>query len=209
MFVADPEIKGWGGGDGKGLAFMLERERVPFLLTLLLAVLGWSVTYMVDQLGSSPVIRYTKKTDPSQNTITYNIKNISRSTLFKKVRFYVVLKGEGKSLGDPLIRIYPPLYLGEERVQPEWKPGNYAEFQIAAFQPGCEMDMIVKTEKPADSTIHVTCDEAVLLIENSLRTLLLEHEMKILGGLIALWVLGIAAYLIRINSKTPSRKKHG
>jgi len=58
-------------------------EKVPYLLTVLFALVGWAVVHIVDRIEKTPTIEYCVETThgSSKNHYEYTITNISHDVL--------------------------------------------------------------------------------------------------------------------------------
>jgi hypothetical protein len=176
---------------------ILTQEKIPYFLTILFAILGWNLTHLVNRLEASPVIEYSYKYNINSHDILYTVRNISINTNFKDISFYIILddKKPGRCDGEPSFYIYPPLHLGSPGLKPKCVDGLYSCFHMNDFQPKSKVQLLLKTNAESSSTLRITCDDPVYLIESSVQTFLLNNEQSLLLALIIVWCVCIVAFI--------------
>lgn len=189
---------------------ILKTEKFPYLLTILFALIGWGLTHSVDRLINSPIIEYKLKKEFSENggkTVSYEITNISRDRLFENLEFKLLCKRgyKGKFL-KAKSKPFPPMDLPEEVEFGD----EYVKITIPEFHPDWKFILTVKMSEDFYPTLHfssknsATGNKPIRLLQSGFETCIIKHELQIIVGLIALWLLTIVIYLALIGKKNNS-----
>lgn len=189
---------------------ILKTEKFPYLLTILFALIGWSLTHSVDRLINSPIIEYKLKKECSGNgrkLVSYEITNISRDRLFENIEFKLLCKRgcKGKFLQAKL-KLPPPMDISEEVEMDD----DYVKFSIPELHPDWKLLLTVEMSEDFNPTLHFSSKKSandnkpIRLLRSSFETYLIKHELKIIIGLIVFWSLLIILYLVLIGGKNNS-----
>jgi hypothetical protein len=186
------------------LLAILAGEKAPYLITVLVAGIGWAVTHSVDRVLASPTLMYETRINHSGNINQYTItlNNITRDERFDDLTFTVLIR-DGKCAGDP--KVYPALPAPEIKQPPECQDAvvesqtNVADatFEIPQIHPGWSMDLV--TNFYGEGAPHFrfqTKKDSVRLVRPSLETWFVVHEMWILGSLVALYFIFIVSIVL-------------
>lgn len=196
-----------------GFKGIFSATEVPFLFVLLLGIVAWGVTHIVDRSLDSPILEVSVVS--SVNTATklavcsgesvktmqvpyvlhYTLRNISRTKLFKGLSFLVRLpeESDAKIVGVRLLAVAPAVP-GEH---PETCAADHASFRGLDFHPGWEMMFSIGLNKQAIPKLHLSgSTEALFLKQQDLETRMIRHEAKLIGLLVFLMILIAAGYLI-------------
>lgn len=132
---------------------------VPFLVTVFIGLLCWSVTYFSDAIKKSPTVYYTKidsshtgadgicflynldsatpiaSRHSNQDWIGYEVTNLTRDQVFKDISFYIrATKG---SLENPTaVPIAPAKISDRSPVSPQLQGTTIARYRLPEFHPG-------------------------------------------------------------------------
>ena len=196
-------------------ADILRTEKFPYLLTILFALIGWGLTHSVDRLINSPIIEYklTKEfTENRKQLVSYEITNISRDRLFQNIEFKLLHKrGSKGKLSQANSKTFPPMDLPEQ-VQ---FGAEYATITIPEFHPDWKFVLTVEMSEDFYPTLHFSSknpaagNRPIRLLRSGFETYIIKHELQIIVGLIALWLLTIVIYLAFIakhNNAEPETK---
>lgn len=74
------------------IANLIKLDKIPYLLTVLFLLLGWSVSHIADRLLSAPIVEYhyDEAIKGDVKTVEYTINNISYDKLYKNLRFSIL-----------------------------------------------------------------------------------------------------------------------
>jgi len=177
---------------------LLSKDTVPYLLTVLFATLGWTLTTFVSQIGSSPIIEYTKTRSNNLTEVTFEVQNISKNIKFTNLIFYILLNDNepGRCVGKPVIVPIAPLHFGKDREEPICREGVESVFLIDEFHPYSKVSMSVIANGKTDAEIRLTSSNAVLLKEENYQTRLIKYELEILIFMIAFWTVCIIMFYL-------------
>ena len=178
-----------------------------FGLATFFGALTWVVQHTVDRLVDSPTIEYeiTRKRigDDRSNLweIRANVINLSRKNTFRNAKFLFVSRSDenGNAL-DTLFDVNqdhtemvfhgPALPEGKRRAKVQI-PG--AEFVVPVLAPGARVELITryfgKDEPRFVGAPSVEGSESFALVEKSIVTLLVAHELSAMVGILVLWLL--------------------
>jgi hypothetical protein len=183
------------------LSTILRSEKIPYLLTILFALLSWSLTHIVSRTIEAPTMEYTIKEKLSEKGIevTYTVSNISRNKLFENINFHLILKS-GSILNSPIISMQKPMDVKD--VDKPTSGNNYINWTIPELHPGWEFKIWMRISKDGDHALHFNTDsnKPIRLIESSFETFLLRNEFRIIKYMILSWLILIVIY-ISINTK--------
>jgi hypothetical protein len=171
---------------------MLTAEKAPFLLTILFAVCGWTITHTVDRLTTSPVIEYEMSVHQVHNQYQYSIaiSNITLSQTFRNIKFTLIPEERGNIL-DAHLKQVEPLNVTDEPI----RTNTSYEVAVEEMHPGMQFIVELLTKNERGIHIHFTCrNNSIKLMEASTQTYLVKHEIGILSVLIFVWIIAIVGY---------------
>ncbi len=188
------------------LRFLAQQEKMPYLLTLLIALCGWGFTHIVDRLLQSPVVEYEMATTSAENgsqTLRCTITNISRDRLFQDITFKLLPHSPKYRFSKCKMTIFPPADL-EENLECD---ADYITFAIPEFQPGWRLQVVAELSAKAagsaelpEPTLQFTSTKTgntakpLRLIRRSWETLFVRYENTFVLLLILCWCLLISGY---------------
>lgn len=190
---------------------MLFKENFPFIFTLIIAALGWTLTHFADRVVNYPVLEYkVYEYNSKTNSILYRIRNISSSSLFSNINFYIEIAEDNKAhcIDPPDLKIPPPTHFGDERIQPKCIDGEYAIFEVPQLHPNTEIQLIFRVNKNVKTNLRVFCkNQAVKLVSSSPTTYLIRNEIIILYFLVAFWIICIGFFVLLMKTRKNRRAK--
>lgn len=210
-----------------GLKGVFSATEAPFLLApllgVILGVIAWGVTHIVDRSLDSPILEISEVSSANTTAqlldcangsvkrmkvpylVNYTLRNISRTRLFKELSFLVRLpeESDAKIIGIRLLAVAPAF------------PGEYAEtcgadhgsFERLDFHPGWQLMLSIGINKQAIPKVHLSkSTEAVFLKKQDLETRLIRHEAKLIVLLVIMMILVAAGYLIFLYRQQRKRE---
>jgi hypothetical protein len=167
-------------------------KEAPYVLTLLVAALGWSVTHTVDRLTQMPIIEY-KIHDPTkygERVIKCEVTNIC-DKVFRDLNLYLtVAQGKMLIISTPEIGFVKPIMPDPFRSKAAYIQGHNAAYFVPELQPLCSVSLETRARGPGDVELrYYNGHEAIRLIEAGFQTWLVENEIEIMFGLIICWLL--------------------
>jgi hypothetical protein len=193
---------------------LLRLKEGPYLLTLLVAVLGWLLTHAVDRLESRPIVEYriTKMGMTGRGKVKCEIENLCVDRCFQNVRFLFRLDPKVKkeayltnitvtAVGPTRVKQPSPVALrnglGQDvdfrEFHPRWR------VVIAADQHG-EGKCRLLVESHGYGLLSGNVD-ALDLRKAGLSTFLMRHEQGILMLMIAVGALGVGKYMAWLSGE--------
>ena len=138
---------------------------VPFLVTVFIGLLCWSVTYFSDAIKKSPTVYYTRidsshpRADgicfylynPDSATpiasrhsngdwIGYEVTNLTRDQVFKDISFYI--RATQGSLENPVaVPIAPAKTSDRSPISPQLQGTTIARYRLPEFHPGWKFQL--------------------------------------------------------------------
>lgn len=171
-----------------GLRHSLTAIKVPYVVTVFLAMAGWAVIYIVEASVSGPLVSIERKDECSHVTIT--VENLSRNARIKDVVFGLADPANALTFfAEDAIPI-PPAPPAE--AQPT-KQKDAVKFSINNFHPGSKYVLSATYRGEGDPIFQLlSSTEPMFLVEEpSLRTFFVRNEMSSLFMIIILG-LGMA-----------------
>jgi hypothetical protein len=194
---------------------ILGSEKMPYLLTLLFALAGWTVVHIVDRLSQSPIIEYSVCESRNDGHTVYELTiiNISQRTLFKNLRFDWMMKDSAKAKfidGKSFLFSFPPM-LGD--YTPQTLP-RQVSFTLLDFQPHGKVSLRTETSGATECDLYVSfvssednpndivaADGPLMLLRASPTTFILKYEFSILIISLVVWSVCIVLYFVNIRKR--------
>lgn len=189
----------------------------PYLFTLLVAIIGAQLNYLVEHTISMPLVEYTLyRVDDSENgeTLKYgkkniqltkmkysgSISNITKKQSFKNVQLTILFSKQRQAMfKNSEFRAIPPsaLYNYSEETQVQ-----ALEYTIDHFQPGFEyqfsFDMLTK-DLDVKPMLYIQSDNAIFLSKQTLATWLVRNQSAINVMILLILVFVIAIYMFSLS----------
>lgn len=179
------------------LSRVFQRKDVPFLLTVLLSLLAWSLSRVVDRTTAAPTVTYECARD-AQNAGTTRcaLTNVSQEKVFRGLRLYVTRTAP--QISAPRLDWHAPCIDSLNREEPTKsdETGKSYDVTIARLDPGCQVDLVTQAAPDSQIDLRITSSDsaAVRFEPASCATWVAQHERGTLLVLIAFWSLLILAY---------------
>jgi hypothetical protein len=184
-------------------------EKAPYIVTVFIAALAWTVTHFVNRIVDSPTIEYKIiKTQVQGNTYDYvvRITNLSSTSTFHNPEFTVIARGNAKlefSKEHTTVRATPPANAANAAAVNQ---ADAVSFMIPVLPPKAEFELMTRFKgdgnaifmgRPAQGGA-----DSFLLVEVSLQTLLARYEFWIFGIGLLIW-----AGILLLWSNAPKENK--
>jgi hypothetical protein len=170
-------------------------DKAPFLVTLIIAGLAWTLTSIVDRLLATPMLlqRIEDRAVASKQTTYITLKNITRDKTFRKLRLLVTAAPNTVLKERPQVIPYQPAWEGDH---PGIFAGKTFDFTFSEIQPNWQFEIAVSYEGNERPSIRLSLEnETIYVIEPSLETFLVENDTVVFAGLVVLW-LGLLAIFV-------------
>jgi hypothetical protein len=187
----------------KNLLPVIAGDKVPYLITILFASVGWIIVHSVDRLNSSPTVTY--KLVPglqgcSPKCFTVEIRNVTTTVLLKDLVISVHLEGQDSSSKIQHADIIPvqPAWNGD--TAPNWEAGDSADFPIATLQPGWEFKLVTRFSGGDTPHVYLTkSPDPIRFVEPSIDTFFLNHEAPIICVVLLIYAGFVTLVIIRFS----------
>ncbi len=196
----------------------------PYLFTLLVAIIGAQLNYLIESTISTPLIEYTlDEVGNSEDAISMEvgkkilnfsrvkyfgtISNITKKQSYKNVHLTIMFSEDQQAAFDlnelkrPTFKSIPPSALGnfDDQIQPQ-----AIDYTIEHFQPGFEyqfsFDMLTR-DKNVAPILMIQSDDPVFLSEKTWFTSLARNQTKVNIAIMMFLILAISAYLVLLARK--------
>ena len=172
---------------------MIFNEKTPYLVTILIGALAWSVTHLVDRLNNTPLLKYDMIIEQSKNTrrLIISLDNITSNKVFRNLSIVTSMPLEGTITK---INVIPtePAFEGDNPYIIS-KNGRTAEIKLPVVQPGWLFNISIEYtgENRPRGRIDINND-SVMLTRPCLKTFLVENEFEVIVSFIILWLILLA-----------------
>jgi len=197
-----PQLSGASCARVSGREWTVASDKIPLVVTLAVAIVGWSATYVVGRITSAPTLEY-EVSDPSPVQIVgqpgaqrmrVRLANLTRAATFKNLTVVLLAPKETTLLGDAIeILPLPPAFEGNE----PWKlRGGMARYTIPKVQPGWEFVVQVAFTGKVPPVLRFESDDSVYTTVPTWETRFVRYEVWILAALAAVWASVIAMFVL-------------
>jgi hypothetical protein len=200
---------------------LLTLTEAPFLATVFISLLCWSVAYFSDAIKKAPTITYRlnnngpylnfSPTAPKMPVVEYEIKNLTRDQVFKDLSFYIHAK-KG-SLSDPkAIPIAPSKISARSPIAPQIQgsDASLAQYMLPEFHPEWRFKLQARLTDGAPEDTELLFDYTnrtllgqerktevapVRLVQASPETFIVENDFWIIAIIFLASLIGIIWYI--------------
>ncbi len=181
----------------------MSAEKAPYIVTVFIAALGWTVTHFVDRIVNSPTIEYKiTKTPVTGNAHDFSIRitNLSTTSTFRNPEFTVVARGNAKlkfSNENTTVRATPPANAANAAAVVQT---DAVSFTVPVLPPKAEFELVTRFTGDGEAIFMgrpaERGEDSFLLVEESLQTRLARYEFCVIGAGLLIWALGILLWFI-------------
>ena len=157
---------------------LTRRTAFPYIVTLLLAILAWTVTHTVDRLIALPLLKFSL-TQADGNLLSFEFENIASNVNFKNLT--IMIRGENPEtrFSEPVPTIVGRGWLDDVSLNPT---GDAILLTMKNFHPGWELRLsTIMTGSGKPQVQLKSADVPTILEPISWRTILVELELLILA----------------------------
>jgi hypothetical protein len=175
-------------------------DKAPYIITILMAALTWSLTHIVDRLLATPMLRYEVRNQSTQGRQTqyWTFRNITRDKTFRDVRLLLTASADGLFTEGAVIPVQP----ASEGDKPHQMAGRTFEFTFPELQPGWKIEIFVSYTGTAPPSIRLSStNQTIYAVMPSVETFLVEHELGILLLLVGVWTFAILVWVFYPRAK--------
>ncbi|HEX5153075.1 MAG TPA: OmpA family protein [Parafilimonas sp.] len=186
---------------------MLGGDKTPFIITIILAVLSWSVNRSIDRVLQKPLLVY----DITQKNNFYSItfENLTTDKILDSISVYIILLKNGNSdlkQNDTIINC--DLYSVFGILGPDECINNRSNFSfiINNFQPGFKLQAVCLINGNCNISPRIKSKNPVYLKEKGIETFLVQNELAIYLVLTLICIISIVLYFVLVTLKKPKIK---
>jgi hypothetical protein len=166
-------------------------ERLSFLLTAVLGILGWLVTYYVERVTHSPTVQYGVY--QSGNATAYTLLNVSRAESFGPITVTLTTTEATKILGSDIEPVEPA---DEDLDASPDETEHSVQFTLNRLLPGGQIAFAVRTDANERPRLYLrSANQAVRFTQGGFETWLVRNETAVVLSLILIWA-GILLFLV-------------
>lgn len=169
-------------------------DKAPFFVTLAVAIVGWTASYVVERVTKSPTLEYERivqealptKGEPEARVVRYKITNLARDTAFKDLK--VILMAPDKTrLVQELTEIHPfsPATEGDEPW--EFKKVSRATYTIARVQPNWSYEIQAGYVGENPPRLRFSTEETIYATRPNWETFCVRREPWIILAIAIFW----------------------
>jgi hypothetical protein len=168
-------------------------EKTPYVVTVVVAILGWLVTHFSDRVLDSPTIEYSIDVAPTNNdnVVEVSISNVTRDVAFKDLTI-LLSPADGSILSGFRVVPVEPAYEGDN------PPGTEGVFTFPVIQPGWTYRVSAHFTGPTRPSLRLkNAASTIYATEPSIETFIARYETRILLVLSGIWtvILVVALWL--------------
>lgn len=193
---------------------LLTRKNFPYLLTIIIAIIGFQINYLIKITIETPIVAYelkeiSEKTVKGETIKNYEceLKNITNNSSFKNIALNFLFKQDiDAEILNPDFEAIPPSAL--LNVDPKSLNNLIVQYKIDHLQPGFKYVFTFTTKmKEGESfspNLYLQSDDTIAIKKKSFSTWLVENQslanLIILSTLLALLFI----YLVIISKNKGS-----
>jgi hypothetical protein len=177
-------------------------DKAPYLVTLIVAGLAWTITHLADRLLAAPLLTYHSQilASAGKKSFYLTFKNITRDKTFRNVRL-ILTAARGDVLTEAAVIPVQPAWEGD---QPGTTAGRTFEYTFSEMQPGSQFEVSVVFGGPDRPTLRMSTDGTINIMTPSWQTYVVENEVWML-----VWLFAIGLLLLFVASVISSRSPKG
>ncbi len=191
---------------------IFQAQQVPYFLTLLIAIIGFQVNYLIDSIVNIPAVEYyfeknVIKSDDGTEYYNLNcmVTNLSRKTAFDSLSISLRYKNDYEFTHVELIPVPPASRSGLKESLIDKK---YAKYTIVKLQPGSvyELNATVKARKEGSfifPLLYLATEDTLKMKKRSFSTWISKNQLFINFIIILFWIVIVVIYF-KILNKTKS-----
>lgn len=169
-------------------------DKAPYVVSLILGVLGWLVGHMVDRIIEAPTLEYhvEEKDSDGRRGLDVELTNITRDKSFDSLRARIVIPDATRYERPTLVSAEPAF---EGTTAPETLQDT-TNFILPRMMPGAEISLGVAAASTGEPRLSIWSDakEPIRLQERGLETFFAKHEIEVLAALFVLWLAALAIW---------------
>jgi|SRR5437588_3910779 len=194
------------GGGSESVQKMKPRERigaiirsdkVPYVVTLLLAGIAWSTTRIVDRVTQIPILEFCirEQSQGGERAVSCNVTNLCYK-IFRDLNLYLTTEDAGTHIQRPEIAYIKPIMPNILKDKTPELEDETATYTLTELQPFCTASLraAVKGSGLVSLRYNSSSTEPIRLVGWGLSTFIVRHEIGIYMGLVICWLVALVVY---------------
>jgi hypothetical protein len=165
-------------------------EKAPYIVTVIVGILAWLITHMIDTIKNSPTVEYSTQVERHGNLtrLRAELTNVTRDKAFARVQARIFFPG-GKAKGWSVHPV-SPAFEGNDAPITE---GATVSYSFPTIMPGNSIKFEATAVKSGEPELQIWSDvsQPVRLEEKGLETWLARHEMRTMFGVFVVWLVAL------------------
>jgi hypothetical protein len=184
-------------------------DKAPYILTIVVAGLAWTLTHIVDRLLGTPLLSYQiqELQRDGKKSFYLTVKNITRDKTFRALRI-VITAAADSTLSNPAII---PVQPASEGDQPFTLEDRTLDFTFPEVQPGWQFEISAGFQGDKIPTLRMSLGggQTLYAVTPSMETFLVEHDIELLFALVVFWICALTlVLLIQHFCSSPNGARH-
>jgi hypothetical protein len=180
-------------------------DKAPYIVTIVMAGLAWTLTHIVDRLLTTPLLSYQiqQLQGDGKKSFYLTLKNITRDKTFHNLRIIITAAADSLLTEPAIIPVQP----ASEGDQPFSLEDRTLDFTFPEIQPGWQFEISAGFQGEKIPTLRMSLmgDQTLYAVTPSLETFLVEHDIGLLFALVVLWIAALVIILsIQYFSSAPN-----
>ena len=164
-------------------------DKAPYIVTLIVAGLAWTLTHIVDRLLATPLLTYQQQIieNGGKKSLYLTLRNITRDKTFRNVRLIVTATPGGTIIDASVIPIQPAW----EGDQPGTMAGRTFAYTFSEMQPDSQYEVSVTYGGSDPPTLRMASDGTISFVHRSWETWVVENEISLLAYLLGFGIISL------------------
>ncbi len=166
-------------------------EKAPFIVTLIIAGMAWTLSHIVDQLLATPMLLYSIQVLDAggKKSVYLTLKNITRDKTYRDVRV-IITAAPGDTLTDRAVISVQPAWEGDQSGVRE---GRTFDYTFPEIQPNWQFEITASYQTLGRPSLRISASNGTIdAVTPSLETFLVENEISLFAGLLIIWIIVLA-----------------
>jgi hypothetical protein len=153
-------------------------EKAPFIVTLIIAGMAWTLSHIIDQLLATPMLLYSTQVinTGGKKSVYLTLKNITRDKTYRDVRV-IITAAPGDTLADRAVIPVQPAWEGDQSGMRE---GRTFDYTFPEIQPNWQFEMTASYKTQSTPSLRISSSNGTIdTVTPSVETFLVENEIKV------------------------------
>ncbi|MFT3702130.1 MAG: hypothetical protein QM802_07160 [Agriterribacter sp.] len=186
----------------------LKREKVPYLLIVLLGIIGFQFNYIANSINKIPFIEYRFREFSSDSNNNINkrlvLTNITTDKVIKNLRINLAYDTKTYKVftdAEPEIEPITSAAIITTKFNPSYIDSTMLYFPLPYIQPGAAYEISFQTNSKENPMLLYESTELLQIKERSIFTFTVKYQFEINLILLFLFMILFTLYIIKLSSK--------